>query len=148
MAEFKDTNPKDAVGTKKIPYSLIPGNVLGELALAFLEGARKYGAYNWRVAGVRSSVYTDALKRHIESYINGEFIDSESGLCHIIKAMACLVILRDSQLAGNWVDDRPPAIKSGWVQELNKKAEEIIDRYPNAKEPYTELKDGDSKNGS
>ena len=131
--DIKDTNPKDAVGTKKIPYNLIPANVLGEVALAFLEGARKYGAYNWRIAGVRASVYIDALDRHLKAWVNGEDIDADSGLSHIVKAIACLVILRDSMSIGNMVDDRPPKIKDGWVQELNKKAGEIIDRYPNAK---------------
>ncbi len=134
----KDTNPKDSVGIKKIPYSLIPDNVLGEVALAFLEGSRKYGAYNWRISGVRSSVYIDALKRHLGAWVNGENIDSDSGLSHIVKAIACLIIIRDSILIGNIVDDRPPKIKDGWIQELNKKASDIIDKYPDAVDAYTE----------
>lgn len=139
LFEVKDTNPKDSIGIKKVPYHLVPSNVIGELSLAFLEGARKYRAYNWRVAGVRASVYLDALERHLKAWENGEDLDPDSGLNHIIKAMACLVILRDSMLLGNWVDDRPPKIKQGWVQELNKKAKEIIERYPEELEPYTAI---------
>jgi hypothetical protein len=148
MPEFKDTNPKDAIGIKKVPYHLVPANVLGELALAFLEGARKYRAYNWRVAGVRASVYLDALDRHLKAWINGEDIDPDSGLSHLTKAMACLFILRDSMMVNNWVDDRPPKIKDGWVQELNKKAKEIIEKYPEELEPYTELGVSNDKTGS
>ena len=135
----KDTNPKDAVGTKKVPFALIPDNVLGEVGLAFLEGARKYGAYNWRVAGVRASVYIDALRRHLGAWWNGEDIDVDSGLSHIVKAIACLVIIRDSMLQNNIVDDRPPkTLDTDWVQKLNKKAEEIIEKYPDAVKPFTE----------
>jgi len=139
--EVKDTNPKDAVGTKKVPFTLIPENVLGEVSLAFLEGARKYGASNWRIAGVRASVYVDALRRHLGAWWNGEDIDKDSGLSHIVKAIACLIIIRDSMLQKNIVDDRPPkTVDIDWVQRLNKKAEEIIEKYPNAVKPYTEKK--------
>jgi hypothetical protein len=135
----KDTNPKDAVGTKKIPVSVLPMPVLGEVGLALLEGARKYGRHNWRVAGVRGSVYIDACFRHLASWWEGEDVDPDSGLSHITKAIAGLVVLRDSMLMENWKDDRPPKIKDGWVQELNKKAAEIIEKHPNALEPYTQI---------
>lgn len=138
MSESKSSNPKDACGTKKVPFSLIPENVIAEIGLAFLEGSRKYGANNWRVDGVRASVYLDALRRHLGAWQNGEDIDPDSGLSHLVKAMACLIILRDSMAYGNMVDDRPPKLKEGWVQELNKKAAEIIEKYPEGKEPYTE----------
>ena len=139
MHEVKDTNPKDAVGTKKAPLSTLPAPVMFELGLALLEGARKYGRHNYRIAGVRASVYYDALMRHLGAWWEGEDIDPDSGLSHVIKAMACLVVLRDSMLIGNWKDDRPPKLKAGWVAELNKKAADIIEKYPDAKEPYTEL---------
>jgi hypothetical protein len=44
-------------------------------------------------------------------------------------------------LEENWVDDRPPKVKNGWIQTANKKASDIIDMYPDAKKPYTEKKD-------
>ena len=69
----------------------------------------------------------------------GADIDPDSGLSHITKALACLVVLRDAMLLDKWVDDRPPKVKQGWVQELNQKAKEIIERYPEELEPYTEI---------
>lgn len=137
--EIKDTNPKDAVGTKKVPISVVPMQPIAEIGLAMLEGARKYGRHNYRVAGIRASVYIDAIFRHLGSWWEGEDIDPDSGLSHLTKAMACLVVIRDSMIKENWVDDRPPKMNVGWVQELNKKASEIINKYPNALEPYTEL---------
>lgn len=137
--KFKDGNPKDSVGTKKVPFSTIPCRVLAEIGLALLEGARKYARHNYRIAGVRASVYYDASLRHLMSWWEGENIDPDSDLSHITKAIAGLIVLRDSMLENNWNDDRPPKVKDGWVQEYNKKASEIIEKYPNGKEPYTEL---------
>lgn len=138
LDNIKDSNPKDAVGIKKVPFSTVPAKIIAEIGLALLEGARKYGRHNYRAIGVRASVYYDASLRHLSAWWEGEDIDPDSGLSHITKAIAGLVVLKDSMEIGNWADDRPPKIKHGWVQELNKKAEEIISKYPNPKEPYTD----------
>lgn len=136
----KDTNPKDSVGVRKVPFSTVPFPVVAEIGLAMLEGARKYGRHNYREAGVRASVYFDAAIRHLSAWWEGQDIDPDSGLPHIVKAMATLAVLRDSQLMGNWVDDRPPVHNPEWVTRFNKTAGEIIDRYPEAKEAFTQLK--------
>ena len=130
----KDTNPKDAVGTRKVGICTLSFVVLLELALAIFEGARKYGRFNWREDGVRSSVYIDALFRHVGAWQEGEEIDEDSGMSHLIKAQACLHILRDAQIRGKMVDDRPPGTR-GFVKALNEKAAALIDKYPDAKDP-------------
>ena len=134
----RDINPKDAIGSKKVPMSVVSAPVMMEIALAMMEGARKYGAHNYRVAGVRASVYYDACMRHLMAWHEGENIDIDSGLSHISKALGCLTVLRDSMILGNWKDDRPVKHKDGWVQDANRKAKEIIDKYPKSLEPYTE----------
>jgi hypothetical protein len=126
----KPTNPKDAVGIRKVPFWVIPPRVLAEIGLSLLEGARKYGPYNWRHAGVRGSVYYDASLRHMTSWMEGQDIDPESGVHHISKAIASLVVLRDGIISGIWVDDRPPPTLRRWIQECNILAGEIIDRTP------------------
>ncbi|WP_299444668.1 dATP/dGTP diphosphohydrolase domain-containing protein [uncultured Rhodospira sp.] len=134
----KDTNPKDAVGAKKAPLSCVPAPVLMEVGLAMLEGARKYGRHNYRVAAVRSSVYYDALMRHIMAWWEGQDVDPDSGLPHLTKAMACLVVLRDAERCGKMVDDRPPSVHGDeWVQRLNVLAAGIIDRVPDPKAAFT-----------
>ena len=140
MAEIKkDTNPKDAVGIKKVPRSTVPAPVIAEVGLAMLEGARKYGRHNYRSAGVRASVYYDAVGRHLDDWWEGTDLDPDSGLSHITKAIAGLVVLRDSMIQSNWVDDRPPVSPAGWQQELNEKAAAIIEKYPDAVEPHTQI---------
>lgn len=138
--EAKPTNPKDAVGSRKARwFSYMPVRVMVGIGLALLEGARKYGRHNYRIAGVRASVYLDAcICGHLMPWAEGEDIDPDSGLSHIDKAIASLVVLRDSMYEGNWVDDRAPAAK-GFVEmmaDAHKKAGEIIDRYPDAKPAF------------
>ena len=102
-----------------------------------LEGARKYGRHNYRVSGVRASVYYDAVvNRHLADFWEGEDIDPDSGLSHITKAIAGLVVLRDSMIQGNWIDDRPPPSPPGWLAEMNAKAAAIVAKYPEAKEAF------------
>lgn len=131
----KRTNPKDAVGTRKVPLSTVPAAVIAEIGLAMLEGARKYGRHNYRIAGVRASVYYDAALRHLMAWWEGEDIDPDSGLSHVTKALACLTVLRDAMRNGKCNDDRPPSVPS-WIADLNRAAGEIVDRYPDAKAPH------------
>lgn len=140
MSEKKQSNPKDALGISKVPLSTVSMPVLAELGVAMLEGAMKYGRHNYRVVGVRASVYYDAVvARHMASWWEGEDIDPDSGLSHITKAITSLVVLRDSMIQGNWVDDRPPRSPPGWLAELNEKVKALIAKYPDAKEPFTEI---------
>ena len=119
----KDGNPKDGIGSRKCAISTLPIRVLWRVGLAMLEGAVKYGKFNYRAAGVRASVYFDAaVGRHLFSWWEGQDIDADSGMHHIDKAIAGLMVLRDSMLQGNWVDDRPPCTDFD-MNELNEKAD-------------------------
>lgn len=135
----KETNPKDAVGIRKVPMSCVSAPVVMEMALGMMEGARKYGRHNYRVAGVRASVYYDAAMRHLMDWWEGVDIDPQSGIPHISKAMSALHVLRDAMMNDMWTDDRPPKMKNQqWIDLMNSKAGEIIDRFPDGKDPYTE----------
>jgi len=142
----KDTNPKDIIGVKKAPISTLSCAVLFEMGLGMLEGARKYGRHNYRAMGVSASVYYDGAMRHLMDWFEGEDIDPDSGMNHLTKTLTCLMVLRDSMLMGNWVDDRPlrNPIK---MQEKNAKAAEIIEKYPNAEEPYIETRKDTPRGG-
>ena len=105
-----------------------------------MEGARKYGRHNYRIAGVRASVYYDASMRHLMDWWEGQDIDPASGLSHVTKAITSLFVLRDAMLNEMWTDDRPPKHKNKeWIAEYNKKAGEIIEMYPDSKDPFTEI---------
>lgn len=140
--DTKETNPKDAVGIAKVPISVISAPVIAELGLAMLEGARKYGRHNWRAAKARASVYYDATWRHLAIWWEGEDDDPDSGLNHITKAIASLMVLRDAMIQDMWIDDRPPVSPKDWMKKYNDLAALIIAKYPEAKDAITEIGNG------
>ena len=100
-------NPKESIGQTKPSLHHIPPRVLLEVAQAMMEGSKKYGIYNYRKAGVSYSTYYSSTFRHLIAWFEGEDIDPDSGLSHITKAISGLIVLRDSMLEGNAIDDRP-----------------------------------------
>jgi hypothetical protein len=117
----KPSNPKDAIGATKLPVHLVPTAVVRYAALAHLEGALKYGKFNWRVAGVRMSIYLDAMQRHMQKLTDGEWFDGESlpldpetgepqgtRVPHLGSIIACCGIILDAFECGLLTDDRPP----------------------------------------
>ena len=129
MTNKKETNPKDAIGIKKPCLTTIPFPVLYEVGTAMLEGACKYRRHNYRVAGVRAHVYIEAAFRHLAAYWEGEDIDPDSGLHHISKAIASLVVLRDAQMNDMCQDDRPPSPEPEWMEKIQEHVDEVLSRY-------------------
>lgn len=140
VADSKPSNPKDAIGVKKAKFSVIPAGVLFDVGLAMLEGACKYGRHNYRGAGVRASVYYDAAMGHMADWWEGQNLDPDSGLSHVTKAIASLVVLRDAMFQDMLTDDRPPRSKVSKV-DFNGLAAEIIDRHADKAPKHYTLKD-------
>ena len=125
---FKETNPKDAIGIRKAPLSVLPMAVLAEVGTGMLEGASKYGRHNWRGAGIRGSVYFDATIRHLFSWWEGEDIDPDSDLSHVTKAICSLMVLRDAMIQEMYTDDRPPRSKP-FYEALNAQCGKILEKH-------------------
>jgi len=124
LTSEKPTNPKDAIGVTKAPIHLWPNTATLYGALAFLTGALKYGRSNWRVAGVRASVYIDAAKRHLDSWFEGEDLDDETKISHLGHALACIAIIVDAKEAGKLNDDRQ--VKGGYLALLKSTPDEVV----------------------
>src|ERR1043165_4084176 len=105
--ETKQSNPKDIIGSDKVPMGLVPAVTMAYLALGHLEGDLKYGRTNWREAGVRTMIYVDACLRHIEKFKDGEWEDPTTKVPHLANALACLSIIIDAHHTGKLTDDRP-----------------------------------------
>lgn len=138
---MKASDPKESVGIRKVPMSVVPAPVLAEAAVGLLEGARKYGRHNWRVTGARASVYYDAALRHLMQWWEGEDIDPDSGLSHVTKAICSLIVLRDAMMTGNFTDDRPPVAPEGFVRDLEPAINDLFDRYPTAAKAHCQISD-------
>lgn len=117
-------NPKDTVGSTKLPLHLWPTAATAMGCIALLNGALKYGRNNWREVGVRASIYVDACQRHLAAWFEGEKEDEE-GVPHLGAALACLAILVDCEAAGKLIDDRQ---YPGGHRELMESLTPIVDR--------------------
>lgn len=104
--ETKPTNPKDAIGCNKIPLHLWPTTATALGAIGMLNGALKYGRANFREAGIRPTIYLDAVKRHLDAWIEGEECDPDDGVPHLAAALAGIAIVVDARVAGKFNDDR------------------------------------------
>lgn len=136
VIDEKQENPKDTVGSTKVPISVIPGTVITELATGLAEGAIKYGKYNWRAVGIRGSIYYDATMRHLISWFEGEDIDPDSGLNHITKALSSLAVMRDAMIAGKFTDDRPPVVGENPIIAANAKMKEVQAKHKDCGKHY------------
>lgn len=103
-------NPKDAIGSTKVPLHLVSPISKAYQAIAHFLGNVKYGAWNWRGAGARASIYRSALERHMDRWWSGEELDPVDGTPHLANALACINILIETQYVGNMIDDRPPKV--------------------------------------
>lgn len=102
----KGENPKERLGRLKPDLSLIPQSALVLEALAMMEGARKYGPYNWRATPVRARTYIAASMRHLAAWLDGEELAPDSLIHHLAHARASLGVVMDAQVCGMMVDDR------------------------------------------
>lgn len=109
----KHTNPKDAIADSKVPLWLLSPIAKAHWSLAQAVGMVKYGAWNWRKAGVRASVYASGIQRHFDRWLSGEDYDPVDGQHHLGAIMAGCAIILDADAAGMLTDDRPPSVAVG-----------------------------------
>lgn len=100
-------NPKDLVGSNKVSITKLPMIAVVHGAMAMMDGASKYNAYNFRAKPVQASIYVDAAIRHLMTWFEGQENASDSGVHHLGHAIGCCAILLDCQAKGNLIDDRP-----------------------------------------
>ncbi len=100
------SNPKDAIGLTKPALRLVPPALALHVSQAMADGAKKYGAYNWRKNAVRLTIYIEAALRHLYSLLDGEDCARDSGHMHAAHVAACMAIILDAYETGNLIDDR------------------------------------------
>lgn len=114
---YPDDNPKTVIGITKVPLHLVPPCATHHTAMAFADGAKKYGPYNWREKRVSASVYLSAAKRHLDAWWDGEDLSQDAKVHHLGHVMACCAIILDGMSIGMLNDDRPPKGAASKLQE-------------------------------
>ena len=140
LEDTKPTNPKDRLATTRLDLTLFPGTAVMYGALAATEGDCKYGAYNYREAGVQATVYIAALERHMGKYLNGEWEDPKTKVPHLANAIMCIAILIDAHENSMLIDDRPPKSDvAGLLARFEENVKHLQQLFPNGPDRYTEL---------
>lgn len=70
-------------GSKEARFDLLPWDVLQQDAVLYGRGAAKYEARNWE-RGFDYSLSIAALGRHFAAWVEGEDLDPETGLSHLL----------------------------------------------------------------
>ena len=96
--------------------------ISSEVAMAMAEGAKKYGVMKWRDVALEKVDYYNAAMRHIISSISGEVLDPESGINHLSKAIAGIIIYEDYKIGANYTEsayDQEPCSVSPFDSQLS-----------------------------
>lgn len=89
MNTYKDGSLEAKADAGKVRPTLVPVSLVKAVAAVREYGARKYGSPdNWRKVEIQR--YRDALYRHWLEYLDGNWVDEESGLPHL-HHLACNV---------------------------------------------------------
>jgi len=113
-------NPKDLVGARKAPLTLVPPSAVIAMAEAMGNGADKYGPYNWRDQPVQVRTYIEAALRHLYAYLDGQWAAEDTGISHLAHAMAGLAILYDATTLGSIDDNRSTGGAAGELRRQDK----------------------------
>jgi hypothetical protein len=113
-------SPSEFAKQKKIDLSLVPVIGIAEEACAHLDGALKYGPFNWRKKSVHARAYVAACKRHLDLWLEGQEFTDDGGVANLGAARACLGIILDARLHGTLIDDRPivPGSQAAFEKEI------------------------------
>lgn len=104
--DMKPTNPKDSLGSNRLPVHLWPASATAFGCIGMANGVFRYGRNNFRETGVRASIYVDAVKRHLDDWFEGNDVDPVDQLHNFCGALASLGILVDAYCTGTLIDDR------------------------------------------
>ena len=101
-----DNNLKTAAAAGKPKVSAVPPVALLALGAAMQNGADKYQRFNWREGRATSSVFYDAILRHLVAWYSGENFATDSKVHHLAHIMASCAILLDAEMHNALNDDR------------------------------------------
>lgn len=118
LTKYPDGNPKTLFGAVKPGTWYTPPGPLYLTSIVHLQGALKYGHFNWRDDPVSASTYVEAAIRHIMDWSSGLENAGDTRLHNLSHASACLNILMDAQLCGSLIDDRKKSKHEYNLEEL------------------------------
>lgn len=131
--KMKLTNPKDALGIKKVPMSCLSSQVLALVAHAYCEE-------DLRPTEITSPILTehyDAAVAHNMCFWEGQ--DDKWAIPHLARCMAHTMVIRAAELDGSLDDDREQLLDPHGVHinDLNDAAAKVIEKVKVCVDPFT-----------
>lgn len=117
----------------KLRFDLIPPRALILLAKVYTTGAEKYDDRNWEKGMSWSRIY-GAIQRHLWKFWNGEKMDEETGVPHLINAAWGCFTLTEYMFTHTELDDRQE-LRQTW-KGFKKKVDEFLDTKKEKVEIY------------
>jgi hypothetical protein len=108
-------NPKNLAARSRVKVALLPSAGVIHGAFACMDGAQKYGPYNWRDKPIGLMEYASAIQRHLYDWVDGEDIAPDSVCHHLGHIIATASIMLDAIECGSAIDDRPTKGKAAAV---------------------------------
>lgn len=101
-------DPKGIAGAKKMCADVVPLTAVPFSQLAMVDGAKKYGKYNWWEVEENLSLltYMNACYRHYLLFMAGEDYARDSGVHHLIHLREGPGVLLDALFMGKVTDNR------------------------------------------
>lgn len=136
-AEIKVSNPKDAIGVKKVAVSCLSSQAVVLLAEAIsAEKIRPVDAID-----VYANDQFNAATGYLMMFWEGQ--DDTLKIPHLSRAMARIAIIRNAEIYGTLNDDRLSKDPAGLhISQLNIAAGKVIEKLPPSVTPFTQLKEG------
>lgn len=133
-AVVKPTNPKDAIGIKKVPMSCLSSHSVALVAQAYVDE----GLDKLLVSKSKVVEHFNAAIAYLMLFWEG--VGDDDRIPQLARAMAHTVRLREIDL----MDTVAPGTRTGGlhVKELNKHAEGIIKKIKKCEDPFTQLPAG------
>lgn len=104
---YLEQQEKEQQKEKKIPLSYMPVEGIEAGALAFKDGAKKYGRNSFKeMHDAKWSECIDSLMRHVQAFNNGENVASDSGVSHLGHIIARASMLEYWMRNKIGIDDR------------------------------------------
>lgn len=137
--EKKATNPKDAIGIKKVPMSCLSSHAVTLIAEAYYEEGIMPES---DVGDPALTEEFNAAVSHLMSFWEG--YDDGWRTPHLARAMARIMRIRGAELDGTLNDDREIRLDANGVNinELNAAAAAVIGKLPPSLPPYLHKEEG------
>jgi hypothetical protein len=126
-----ETKGKKFDGEKPV-MALLPMDALYECARVLTHGRDKYGSFNWK-QGMDWSRPLSALLRHLETWMNGEDLDYDSGNMLLAQVAINALFLLSYQLNDIGTDDRWHASERelAILKKVRKQIDEAVEAHEN-----------------